>query len=281
MFADVNENDAKAAVKVWTQILINERGVPVDPDARLLNGVAGIAEAFRGGLIDGIAMQTDEYVALHETIAFGTFIPNMRNGQPTEEYVVLAHRESGVSRLADLKGRNLSFLQSPKMSLAFPWLETLLLQENFGRMDGFFGQITRANKLSKVVLPVFFQKIEACVVTRHGFDTMRELNPKVGQQLKVVAASPPFVTGGFYIRSTYSSIFKEKILREIEQMHLSPAGQQVLTIFQSEKLERRPISILDNAVELVATHRRLLPATKTAAPVKTNTQTRGGPPLGP
>ena len=54
------------------------------------------------------------------------------------------------------------------------------------------------------------------------------------------------------------------LLAEIVKMHTTPAGLQVLTIFQCDKLEERPVSVLDNAVELVAAHRRLSGETKNA-----------------
>lgn len=268
MFTAVNENDAKAALKVWLQILIKERDVPVDREPQVFNGVEAIARALRNHRIDGIAMPTDEYVALHQEIPFSPFIASIREGRHADQYLLLVHQQSGVEHIHDLKGRSLAFLHSPRMSLAMAWLETLLFQEGLGRPADFFNRVTQTNKLSQVILPVFFQKTDACLVTRTGFETMQELNPQLGRQMKIITTSPALVPDGFHFRADYSPPFKARLLEEIGKMHTTPAGLQVLTIFQCDKLEERPISVLDSAVELIAAHRRLLNATNAASPLK-------------
>ena len=40
---------------------------------------------------------------------------------------------------------------------------------------------------------MFFRQADACIITRHGFDVMGELNPQVKRQLRVLAASKPMV----------------------------------------------------------------------------------------
>jgi ABC-type phosphate/phosphonate transport system substrate-binding protein len=107
------------------------------------------------------------------------------------------------------------------------------------------------------VLPVFFRQADACVVTRRGFKTMSELNPQVSQRLKVLAASPGLVPTGFGFRPDYTDPLKNTIVAELARIKDSPAGAQVLTLFQSGSLEAHPLSCLDSAFELLATHQRL------------------------
>jgi hypothetical protein len=52
-------------------------------------------------------------------------------------------------------------------------------------------------------------------------------------------------------------IFKDQILSGLRELHATPAGQQVLTLFQSEKLEERLASCLQSACDLLAAHNRL------------------------
>ncbi len=40
MFTDVNENDARAAIKVWGETIAEERGVPADPDPAIFKDMA-------------------------------------------------------------------------------------------------------------------------------------------------------------------------------------------------------------------------------------------------
>ena len=86
---------------------------------------------------------------------------------------------------------------------------------------------------------------------------MSELNPQLGQQLKVLATSPELVPSGFCFRRDYNDPLRETIVKELQQIMSTPAGAQVLTLFQSGALEAQPVSCLDSAFELLATHERL------------------------
>jgi phosphonate transport system substrate-binding protein len=271
VFTDVNENDAKAAMKVWGQVLLKERGLPVDPEVVLLNGMEEISRALNSKLVDAFALTTVEYWLLEEKMQSSEAIVGLFEGRISEEYVLLVHRESGIERIGDLRGRSIAFHLSSRMSLASAWLETLLIKEGLGRTSQFFGRMTQLNKLPRVILPVFFRQSDACVVTRRGFQTMSELNPQVGGQLKVIASSPELMPGGFFFRGNFSPSIKAKALAEFHKVHMTPAGQQCLTIFQSGTLEVHPISVLNSAFELLAAHKRLSEASsstkaKTDAP---------------
>ncbi|MDZ7582121.1 MAG: hypothetical protein U5R30_16465 [Deltaproteobacteria bacterium] len=64
----------------------------------------------------------------------------------------------------------------------------------------------------------------------------------------------------FCFRADYAPPFKDKIMQGLRDLHLSPAGQQVLTIFHSEKLEVRPASAFQSAIDLLDRADKLRPA---------------------
>lgn len=266
VLGDVNENDAMAAVRVWAQALAQERGIPADPQPKILRGLSEIESALTNHAIECINLTTEEYAALHGRYGLETLIVAVKRNVITEQYVLLVPRASQVQRLADLRGRKLGMLRSSRASLAPMWLDTLLAQEKLGRAADFFSQIEPASKITKVVLPVFFHQLDACVVTRSGFDTMIELNPQTGQQLRVLAISPAMVPEEFCFRSDYRSPLRAKLLTEFTQWHTSAAGKQILTLFQSDSLQERPASCLDTALELIALHERLVGAPKPIDP---------------
>ena len=276
MFVDVNENDAKAAMKVWAQTLGQERGIPVDSETKILAGPTAIAQAMRGDLIDAITMTADEYWAVRKEVPLGPFILGIKNGRTTEEYVLLVHRDSGIARLGELRGRSLIVFQSPKASLAPAWLETLLLQDGLSRTAEFWSQVTEASKLIRVILPVFFRQADACLLTREGFQTMSELNPQVGRQLKVLATSTAVVPIVFCFRGAYNSPDRDKLLASIDRIHETSAGRQTLTLFQSERLVAGPATSLDSACELLDRHRQLLDAATSARPPAASVTGEGG-----
>ena len=263
MFTEVNENDARAAVEVWGQTVAREHGVPTDPEPLIFKDHAGLLHALTNKLVDVVALTTIEFGALSKEVRFAPIFVTYNVGQTTEQYVLLVHRDSKIERLADLRGRSLVFHQNLRACLAPTWLDTLLVQKGLPPAAGFVSKLTVNSKLAQVVLPVFFRQSDACVVTRRGFDTMNELNPQVGKQLKIIATSPEMVPAVFAFRADYASSYKEKVFAGIRDLHKTPAGQQVLTIFHSEKIEDQPAACLDSALALMATHEQLCGRTNT------------------
>ena len=273
-FTDVNENDARAGIKVWASMLLKERGLPVDPEPMILKDTEAVAQALRRKRIDCVTLNTDEYWKLGAELCTGPFIGGLNEGRITEEYVLLVHQDGTIKQIEDLRGRSLTFFQNSRMCLAPFWLDTVLLKGGFPCATEFC-RVTRINKLTKAVLPVFFRQTDACVVTRRGFKTMSELNPQVSQRLKVLATSPELVPTGFCFRRDYTDPLKETIVAELARIKDSPAGTQVLTLFQSGSLEAQPISCLDNAFELLATHQRLCAGTNVITAKVTSAANKG------
>jgi phosphonate transport system substrate-binding protein len=258
LFQDLNENDAKAALKVWVETLARERSVMADPSVQVFDGTEALRRALQLPTLDGVFLTTGEYWALHQPEWFNRTIFGVTQGSITEEYLLLVHQASGITRLEELRGRSLCLLRHNKMSLARPWLDTLLCQNGLKPAEQFAKPVTEARKLTKTVLPVFFRQVDACVVTRKGFKTMVELNPQVGKQLKILASSPPLVPDGFFFRTGYPAQPLEKMINELARIHSTAAGQQVLTVFQTDYMQENPVSCLDNSMELLAAWHRLV-----------------------
>ena len=267
-FGEVNQNDALAAVKVWADALAKENDILLDPQPRVFRGVVEVAEALRAKRLDAVSLATDEYWVLSEQLSFDRCILGMQNDRPTQEFVVLVRQKSGIDQLHDLKGHSLALFKGPQMRMAPVWIETLLLQEKLGDLSSFCGRIAPVEKLMQAVLPVFFGKIDACLVTRQGFETMVELNPQVGRDLKVLVTSPSVVPFMFAFRADYTSRGRDQVLAKLSDWHNSPGGKQILTIFQCDRLEERPMSVLSNTLALLENHARLQGVTNRAAAVE-------------
>ena len=264
MFTGVNENDAKASIKALAATVSRERNIPADPDPLLFNGTEAVAAAVRTGAVDAVGMTTDEYAALAGDVRFDRFLMAVKDDDPTEEYVVLVHRAAGVTDMAGLKDKRLSVFVNPRTCLGPIWLEVLLARAGLPVTAEHFGRVTEWTKLSKPVLEVFFRQADACLVTRRGFATMVELNPQVGAQLAVLAASPAVVPSLFAFRADFSPSLKDRSLREFGVVHTSLAGQQALTIFQVGQVAERPVAALDSALALLADYARLRPEASAA-----------------
>lgn len=258
LFTDVNEHDARAALKAWGQQIAMEQDIPVSPYPSVFRSFGAMRQAFQKKQVDAICMTTIEYNQLRRAVDFATIFVTYNAGRISEHYVLLAHRNGSVKTLADLSGRSLNFHKNPRASLSSLWLDTLMIRKGLPTAPCFAGKIFHKTKLSDVVLPVFFRQADACIVTRRGFDTISELNPQLARQLIVLEESPKIVPTIFALRADYNPVAKEKIITGMKELKNTPAGRQVLIIFQCDAIDEQPASCLDASLELIATHERLI-----------------------
>lgn len=258
MFTDVNENDAKASVKAWGMAIARERGIPIEAYPIILSGVGELREALAQQRIEGASVGAEEFLALDPSLQPAEVFYSVFQERISEEYQVLVRADAAAADLRALSRKSLVVFENARASVAALWLEVALAEQGLEPSSRHFARTTRAGKLSKVVLPVFFRQADACLVTRRGFDAMCELNPQVRNQLRVVARSPEVVPIVGFFRAGYDSPVRLDLLEAMKSLQRSPAGTQVLTLFQSEKLVEAPTTCLDSVRQLLATHRRLI-----------------------
>ena len=273
LFTDVNENDAKAAVKAWGQTVARERHFATEPEARIFQNTPELLQALRDQTVDAIGISTPEYAALRREVALAPLFITYNAGKCREQYLLLVCADSKLDHVADLRGRSLTFHANSRASLAQPWLDSLLLKDGDKPAAEWLGKIIRTPKLAQVVLPVFFHQMDACVVTLTEFETMRELNPQIGRKLKIIARSPELVPSLFCFRADYAPAFQAQLFTGLRELHKTPAGLQVLTIFQSERIEDQPAACMDSAMALLAESDQ-----RASRAMATNTLPTGEPP---
>lgn len=254
---NVGQNDARAAVRVWARAVAKERGVPVDPDPNVLGGEPDVDARLREATLEAVGITLPEYHSLVRRHALSDLFVPVQSGRSNTSYLLLVHRQSGLRSLEDLRGKRAVFFENPRTCLARPWLELLLRARRLDSADSFFASITPVRKVSGAVLPVFFRQSDVGLADQLGFDTLREMNPQVGRDLVPLVVSLPLVPVVFCLRSNFAAPSKPEILRALEDLHRSPAGQQVLTVFQFDSIRPVPTSFLDHSLDLLAHHSNL------------------------
>ena len=254
-FAEVNANDAQAAVMAWAKTIVAERGIVIEVETKIFEKIEELAEALESRQVDAAAVLAVEFMGI-PTKPDSVFL-SKKNNSVTERYVLLVHRDSGIDAVDKLLGHKLLQHNNPRTSLAAAWLDTLLANHSLGFPEEFFESTTRIDNASKAILRVFFRQSDACIVTATVFDIVSELNPQLRKKLKVIAESPEVIPTLFFFSPGYTAEAKSELESALVALHKSPAGQQVLTIFQGDRMEKHPISCLERSRELVEKADRL------------------------
>ncbi len=246
----VNRNDATAAMSAWAKSVMQQRGSDLAVETTLFESADELEESLKAGRVDCASMPTARFLALPPHLRPKDIMLAAHHNSVTENYLLVVPREAAVHGLADLRGRKLLVQTGARMSLALPWLEHRLAAEHLDSAENFFGQVTRVESPTKALLPVFFGKADACLMTSNSFVVAGELNPQLCAKLSTLAASPALVPAVFFFRADYSSPTRDQLEPAILTLHESPAGLQVLTVFQCDRMVKAPATCLENAREL-------------------------------
>ena len=266
VIGEINHNDAKASMIAWGHALMVQHLTQVEKvEPNIFENPAELFRAVQEGSIDGAAVMTDELLSRPASLAVDSLYVTVKNGKITVQYVLLVHQDSGIAALADLRGKSLELHKSSRTSLAAPWLDLRLADQGLGPAESVFRKIDRSEEASRTVLHAFFRQADAVVVTRDAFDTMRELNPQIGKELRVLAVSPEVVPSLFFLRPDFTGSLRTDLETAIATLHDTVAGRQALTVFQGDRLQRAPLSILQSSIDLMAAHARL-PRSRPAGP---------------
>jgi len=258
LFIDVNQNDVGAVSRILVNTFLEEGKIETYSEPVVFESISEIRDALSGRKVEALELTVGQFEQVQDLVADDVILCGVRSDSITEEYLLIVNENSNIEALKDLNGRTIGMLTSVLASLAADWLDTLLLREGLERSSGFFGQIVKDPKAGNLLIPLFFGKLDACVVTRKAFDTMVELNPQTGKKLKVLDASPPMVPVVFCFRKSYISPLRDQMIDRITRTHLSPTGMQSLMVFQLDRMEEQPISCLDSALKLLSEYQKLL-----------------------
>ena len=255
-FRNVNANDATTAFRIFAQTAARKRGYELNVDSKLFDSPAACEAEIKKGNINLAILDTWDYMGMDiKSVMEPVFVP-MENGSIFRNYLLLVHRGSGLTNLADLRGRDIMVLEGKGGNLSRAWLDSLLLAQHLGTGETFFHKLVPEFKPVTAVLPVFFGARAACLVDRDAFELMCELNPQVGSNLVALAVSDPYLENVTCLsRSGWPSEHaRQDMLKALAELHLEPSGQQVLQLFKLDRLAPFKEEYLDTALKLKATN---------------------------
>lgn len=253
MFTEVNIDDARAAMKVWIRTVGQERGIPIEPEPEIYDGLDRAREDLKRGHIAGIALTANLYHELRKDVEFDQLAAASNDGSVLERYTLLVQEGRATNGLAGLRGGRVVFQHTPRCCLMKQWVTGELRQAGLPACDAFFASSEDQSKASQALLAVFFGRVDAVVVTTRAYDLACELNPQLRTRLRAIATSPDLLPSLFAFRKGSSVDYRERMFDAIRNLHETPAGRQILLLAQSQRVEPQPVKALDPTMALIDT----------------------------
>ena len=258
-FVGINQSDAEAAFKVFLLTVGQRYGYNVKSQTTIYSDDALFEKAIRDRSINLAIVDSWKYLAMNVgNFVKPTFV-TVDQGRVGNKYLLLSRGGGKINSLAELRGGHLLKLETTNASTGIFWFETLLQTKNLGASRSFLGSLETVGKPSAALLPVFFGKKDACLVTQSSFDVVRELNPQIGKDLQELASSELFTDIVICLSHDdwTSDKGKADLTKALGELHLEPAGQQILSLFKINQLIPFEEPYLDSVRKLQALSEKL------------------------
>jgi hypothetical protein len=153
-FSNVNRDDARAALRVWFNIVARRRGFVLDSRMDIVDSTKEIRERLLSHSVDLVMLSVPEYLELESSRLLVPVLTHARGiqGGTLRSNVLLVKASSGATSLAALRGKNVLTFSRNGANSAMAWLDLLLNKERLGRAASFFASIKSSDKAQTCIL---------------------------------------------------------------------------------------------------------------------------------
>ncbi|MGC4052302.1 MAG: hypothetical protein QM757_23460 [Paludibaculum sp.] len=138
VFANVNQADAVASMKVWSDQMAKLRGFQLDAKVEIAQSLAQMRQSLKDRTVDLLVLDTPDYLTLAETNLLDVVFAGTAKGQlAAYPYLLLIDDPSGSVPITSLREKRVVVCSRTKSNLGLVWLETLLAENHLGRAASF------------------------------------------------------------------------------------------------------------------------------------------------
>jgi phosphonate transport system substrate-binding protein len=226
--------DSQAMIESSRQVLDSlqqQLGMPVKPF--VATDYNGVIEALRSKKLDVAYLGPFSYVLANQIAdveAFAVAVTK-KTGQSSYKSVIIARKESGLAKTADLKGRTFAFVD-PTSASGHLFPKAGLLQAGYDP-ETFFSRVIFSGSHDASILAVPNKKVDAAAVADRILASAIAKGQVKADELEIVWSSNPIPESPMVWRKDLDPALKAKIAKALANVKDLPWGDQgVLNGFQ-------------------------------------------------
>jgi phosphonate transport system substrate-binding protein len=193
-----------------------------------------VVESFGSGGVDMAITNTFSYVLAHEKYGAEAAMMVVRRGGETHyRGQIIAHIESGITKLSDLQGKRFAYVDAASTSGYI--LPKALLEQNGITL----GEILFAGRHDNVVTMVYQRQVDAGATyysppdpeTGEVLDArarVRAQYPDVLDKVRIVALTDPIPNDPIVFRRGFPAALRDTIVRALLEFQRTPTGRRIL-----------------------------------------------------
>jgi len=235
LYTEVDVNDARAATHVWLKHFIERIGRTETAQSVVVASVDDAVRGVRQSNLDLLVLLPTEYLAVRDQIDIVPMLVSTSHGRQGYRLGLLCRTDRRLA-LADLQGEDVLLADSGVGDLPRLWIDSALRDIDQPAVDVFFREVRTVDRVARAVLSVFFGQATACIVSLDAYETMVEMNPQLGRELRVVETSPQIPINVICARPEAYEKFGDTLDESMRAMHDDPEGRQILSVFGVDRL---------------------------------------------
>ncbi|MBT8341586.1 MAG: PhnD/SsuA/transferrin family substrate-binding protein [Desulfatitalea sp.] len=189
----IGVEDARLALEIIMRKTMKRQSDPFRLHLDLIAHFETAAEKINSGDYHFVVLSGIDYFLLRPHSPMTPLMVISKIEQPTEALFLIAKSSENLETLGRKTKSVLTIDAGRTGANALIWLDSVLWQAGLQDASAHFSQIRTANKASRIVLPVFFGKADACIINASAFELMADLNPQIGKQLTIIERSEDLV----------------------------------------------------------------------------------------
>jgi ABC-type phosphate/phosphonate transport system substrate-binding protein len=254
VFRNVNLTDAEAASKIFVQELIKQNKTNYKSEALIIDDLINNIDYIKNQELDVITMTGIEFLAVQKKVKLYPFAAPVLSDSCLNKIIILVRKDSKINSVADLKNKIIKIetaVQTDHSSILDIWLKVQFYKNKISFDKVFNSQESLLDPPLKTITSVFFKKADAAVVVEDDYKTVVELNPQLGEELKVLTASKPLLLAvTCYTEKEKKSKDLELLKSAVYKLHESASGKNFIKIFKMKRLLPFKNDFLVNVNEL-------------------------------
>jgi hypothetical protein len=240
----VENEDIRLAIDLLMEEVVS--GSNLSLKTRFNDDMEEVILSFQKHRSDAISMNVlyflQEYDRINPYIGDLWSLVESKN-QLLRKFYIVVNKKSEISSIEQLKGKVMGLLEFDSMQELY--LDGMTLQKYQKQSKQFFSRKQYYPKSSRALLKLFFNKIDACIVSERSWNTAVEINPQLKRNLQIIDISPEiFPTITLILTHKKSSELAKLYEKFAVASRMNAKTKQVLMMYQAAESQKLNVADL-------------------------------------
>ena len=238
LFSSVNINDAQAGVRIWISKIVKNNSLfdKYNVNVKIYDDINQVLSQKSRDNLSTLSLTTPDYIIYGSKLGLEPVLVPSIDDEAGSEYYLLVNKNKNYNNLEDLKNTVIGLTSEESHKASVLWLDVTLAKNHLPQKEKFFNKIEYSEKESKLILNLFFGQTDACLVSNHDFRLMKELNPQIGNKLKIIATSPEYLWGLVCFTKSFDDAEKNIFSSSALKFQNLTSGKQLFSLLKMDKL---------------------------------------------